>query len=279
MAAQFGRGAAAQHVPGLELRGAPARRLMGPVGPLLGGDHMDQRVALVDARAGRDFPDGVAASQGGAHQLALAQRGGVRVVHIAALEHVDRQAPGGERQFVDGRVDRLFAHPRRQVAGGGPAKAGEARHKARSVDVDVVRPAVVAEAPADLQPQRARGLQARQQGTEVELAVALHHAPADRFAHRADAELRQHGVVGVGALLVAGGRVHVERLAQVVDVVGPFVAGLPEAGERLGRWIVHGGPHCGRLRVAALICSSGSLGLRSICSRPFDSWKVSANWV
>ena len=96
IAAQFRLAAAAQHVESLELRLAPMRGLRGPIRPLARGDHMDQRIALQDSGFRIDFPDGLAAGDGGANQLPLAFAAGIRVIHVLAMEHVGRQTPTGK---------------------------------------------------------------------------------------------------------------------------------------------------------------------------------------
>ena len=236
-AAQFRRLPAAQHVPRLELRGTPGGRLRNPVRASGRRGHVDQGIALQEARLRADGTDGVATGHGGAHQLPLAFLARIGPVHIQALEHVHGQAPAGKRDFIDGRIHGRATRIRREKLRCRPAIAGKARHEVRREQVELGRPAVVAEGPVDLQAQLLRHGGALFDERKVELAIALGQAPAYAFAHAADAELAQQQVVFAHPVQVARGAVHVQRLAAMGDMVGALVARLPVSQERRCRAI------------------------------------------
>ena len=125
-AAQFRLARAGQHIPGLKLRGVQLRGELITGFALFIGNQMNKGIAMKKARPGIGQPDGVAARQGRAHQLAL-DIVGSRLAVVA--EQSDRQAPAKKGDFIHRRIDRRAMIPGGEESGDALAKSGEARDK------------------------------------------------------------------------------------------------------------------------------------------------------
>src|SRR5690606_34338891 len=194
LAAQPRPGLAAEHVPGFELRLAGVFRLALRAGAVVAGADVDGRIDLDEARPRLDFADRLDGGDAGAYQLVLelgapAQAQRVEVAVIAA-------GPGPEGNLVDRRVEgHRVAFLTDQSRGRG-GEAGETLDEARSPDVQIVRPAVMAKVPDDLGAAGVRRPELRQEAGPVVVAgPALDQVPAQAVAHRADALALQRGAV------------------------------------------------------------------------------------
>src|SRR5690606_29084356 len=136
---------AAQHVPGLELGPAEVLGLAHRPRPTAGRHHMNRRIHLHEAGARVDLADRVHGGNGGAHQLMLELEAAapchrVEVGNVAAR-------PGPEGYLVQRRVERhpvaLILDQLRHRSG----VAGEMLDEGRAPDIDVIRPAVMAQIP------------------------------------------------------------------------------------------------------------------------------------
>ena len=148
VAAELGPEPAEDQVPGFELRPAVPLGVRPPLRPAGTGHDVDGGLAGEDASAGVDAPYRVRRRQEGAGELRLelepaAGGEGIESPHLASR-------PGPERHLVDRRVPGRLVGLGGDQPGHGPGVGREAVHELRTEDVQIVRPAVVAEVPDHL---------------------------------------------------------------------------------------------------------------------------------
>src|SRR5690606_7093799 len=179
-----------------------------------------------EAGARVDLADGVHGGNGGAHQLMLELEAAapchrVEVGNVAAR-------PGPEGYLVRRRVERhpvaLILDQLRHRSG----VAGEMLDGGRAPDIDVIRPAVMAQIPDDLATLPLGGLQHRQEARPVILPRRrFDQVPAQAITDAAQPVPAQQRVILFGPLLMTG---HVDQV-QPSPIAAPVVRAL-EAAEK-----------------------------------------------
>ena len=184
------------------------------------------------ARTRRHFASQPTSRCGAPRTLALVGLAPIRMDQIGL-----RDRPGEKADLVDRRVDRHGVGAAAQGARRGAGELGEAVGKVVLEQVDVFRSAVVHQRPQQLQAvprSRPRRSAARARSRSAAGAAAAAHAvrfgdaPADAFAHAAQAERGDAPVVLVDAIEVAVRAHQVERRAVRVAMVCAFEARHPE---------------------------------------------------
>lgn len=188
---------------------------------------MWQRRARIDAQ------DSLAAGDGRPREAALELH--ATVPHIRMEEPFVAACPAEEGELVHRRVERRLVAVGRQETRRRLAVGGEAGCQLIREEVEILRPAIVAERPKHLNARRPGGLRDGRERGEVESAVAVNQAPLGRFTDRPDAHASHEGKVLGHIAVVLGGGEHIHPGAMLVDVAGCLESTHPEGAEGVVR--------------------------------------------
>src|SRR5829696_869970 len=186
--------------------------------PVRAWNDIDGRLGVNDAGPRIDIPHWLNCGYGGLHQDSFQFVAGVRGERTDKAK--SSTCPGPEGNLVDGNIEWDGVRLIPDHLSSGPSKASEAVDEGGRPNVEVVRPAPVGKVPDDL----GAGFPSRpQHGKEARPVVVtgrgLDQVPAQAIAHRPNAVLVQHPVVGSRVHVVMGCRCEVES-PSVTPAVG-----------------------------------------------------------